>query len=249
MVRLCPAATLLRSPVAYYRMLPALTETLTAAYACFCASTARVLISIPLVWGASDWWDEPNMDVSYINFRVVRFEMGQGLGLQLYSVQSDVIIIRPDKTVQFKPIGGENAILINPELTFTPPAVTARRELETSTMSPKKAEAHLAAQHKKAELQRFTGSCHPFHGCPASPKTDLAAKIRARRALQPKRSPRQLEEERRQLGFFSALMTSGNFMSTRRGSRTLRRRDSSLLGTPLLLTYSLAGRVTCASSQ
>jgi hypothetical protein len=190
-------------------------------------------------WGPIWWWDDPNLEINYINFKVVRFEMGQGLGLQLYSVQNDVIIIRPDKTITFKAIGAEMNFQINPELTFTPPVVSSdpwvdpsienpstniwRRELKDQTSSrpnPMDAVWRMKDPYygSNVNIARFTGSCHPYHGCPAAKKTNVSAVLRARRALKSSKTPRQLEEERRKLGFFSALMTSGSFMMMQAGA-------------------------------
>lgn len=163
------------------------------------------------VWGYSNWWEDTEVVAHYVNFKVSRFEVGPSFGLQLYSTQNDVVVIATGKTAIFKPVGhgAGLSIAINQDLAFSLPEVT-RRQLSADSKETKRRLDMRAATEAEQAASRMKGSCHPFHGCLPVIKTSKVAF----KSLASNRT----SHAHRELGFFSALMTSGSFTMMQAGS-------------------------------
>jgi len=127
--------------------------------------------------GYSHWADEYHSDMEQnvtenamvphlINFKINRFEVGPGL-LTLNSADGDIVAIFADGgQAFFKPLGHAKGLEIFIDETIpvempTPVNVeVGRRRLDTELI------AGARRTWANYDVARFTGSCHPDHGCP-----------------------------------------------------------------------------------
>ena len=64
------------------------------------------------VWG-QQWWNEEEVTTSYVNFKVTRYEMSDGWGVEFYSTEGDTLRVFKSGDVHFKPAEAERTIYIN----------------------------------------------------------------------------------------------------------------------------------------
>lgn len=152
-----------------------------------CADEVALLAS-SIPWGFKTWWDEDasraagsvgSTSIHYVNYKIMRYEIGPNFGLQLYSTNGDVVLVRPDGKSSFKPLGYARGLSIplNDSLTFIPPEVTApelspegagsRRLGDGNAPDTNGWETIREREQAERESQqaRLAGSCHPMHGC------------------------------------------------------------------------------------
>jgi len=112
-------------------------------------------------WGYADWQSDPNVATHYVSFDVNRLEAGHAFGLQLYSPGLDVLIVSPDGSLEFNPLGSKLNIPVDESMQYSFEAVlggnpNSRRMSETMRRP---------SDRKEAQEVRFEGSCHPASGC------------------------------------------------------------------------------------
>jgi hypothetical protein len=64
------------------------------------------------MWG-QQWWNEEEVTTSYVNFKVTRYEMSDGWGVEFYSTEGDTLRVFKSGDVHFKPAEAERTIVIN----------------------------------------------------------------------------------------------------------------------------------------
>jgi hypothetical protein len=64
------------------------------------------------VWG-SQWWEDPTVTTSFINFKVTRYELASEFGVEFYSTEGDTLKVFPTGDVHFKPANAARTIYIN----------------------------------------------------------------------------------------------------------------------------------------
>ena len=64
------------------------------------------------MWG-EQWWNEEEVTTSYVNFKVTRYEMSDGWGVEFYSTEGDTLRVFKSGDVHFKPAEAERTIVIN----------------------------------------------------------------------------------------------------------------------------------------
>ena len=69
------------------------------------------------VWG-SQWWNDPYVTTSYINFKVTRYEMAEAFGVEFYSTEGDTLKVFSTGDVHFKPDNAERTVYINEQVEY-----------------------------------------------------------------------------------------------------------------------------------
>ena len=64
------------------------------------------------MWG-EQWWNDAEVTTSYVNFKVTRYEMSDGWGVEFYSTEGDTLRVFKSGDVHFKPAEAERTIYIN----------------------------------------------------------------------------------------------------------------------------------------
>ncbi|KAH8071189.1 hypothetical protein JL721_4625 [Aureococcus anophagefferens] len=70
------------------------------------------------VWG-SQWWNDPYVTTSYINFKVTRYEMADAFGVEFYSTEGDTLKVFSTGDVHFKPDNAERTVYINEQVEYS----------------------------------------------------------------------------------------------------------------------------------
>ena len=69
------------------------------------------------VWG-NQWWNDPYVSQSYINFKVTRYEMADAFGVEFYSTEGDTLKVFSTGDVHFKPDNAERTVYINEQVEY-----------------------------------------------------------------------------------------------------------------------------------
>ena len=69
------------------------------------------------VWG-SQWWNDPYVTTSYINFKVTRYELADAFGVEFYSTEGDTLKVFSTGDVHFKPDNAERTVYINEQVEY-----------------------------------------------------------------------------------------------------------------------------------
>ena len=69
------------------------------------------------VWG-SQWWEDPTVTTSFINFKVTRYELASEFGVEFYSTEGDTLKVFPTGDVHFKPANAARTIYINEQVEY-----------------------------------------------------------------------------------------------------------------------------------
>ncbi|KAH8065985.1 hypothetical protein JL722_377 [Aureococcus anophagefferens] len=69
------------------------------------------------VWG-NQWWNDPYVTTSYINFKVTRYEMADAFGVEFYSTEGDTLKVFSTGDVHFKPDNAERTVYINEQVEY-----------------------------------------------------------------------------------------------------------------------------------
>jgi len=85
------------------------------------------------VWG-DQWWDEDGA-VSYVNFKITRYEMSPTFGIEFYSTEGDTVRVLPSGQVHFKPNDAKRSLVVNEQIVYDMPEDSARaRVLSTGLL-------------------------------------------------------------------------------------------------------------------
>ena len=82
-----------------------------------CVQTCDPAIVASHLWGPQ-WWNDPYVSTSYVNFKVTRYEMADSFGVEFYSTEGDTVKVFSTGDVHFKPQDAERTIYINEEVDY-----------------------------------------------------------------------------------------------------------------------------------
>ena len=82
-----------------------------------CVQTCDPAIVASHLWGPQ-WWNDPYVSTSYVNFKVTRYEMADSFGVEFYSTEGDTVKVFSTGDVHFKPQDAERTIYINEEAEY-----------------------------------------------------------------------------------------------------------------------------------
>ncbi|EGB11734.1 hypothetical protein AURANDRAFT_61572 [Aureococcus anophagefferens] len=90
---------------------------ITVTYSDDDTSTYDLTESGNVVWG-NQWWNDPYVSQSYINFKVTRYEMADAFGVEFYSTEGDTLKVFSTGDVHFKPDNAERTVYINEQVEY-----------------------------------------------------------------------------------------------------------------------------------
>ena len=82
-----------------------------------CVTTCDSSTLATEVWG-NQWWNDPYVSQSYINFKVTRYEMADAFGVEFYSTEGDTLKVFSTGDVHFKPDNAERTVYINEQVEY-----------------------------------------------------------------------------------------------------------------------------------
>ena len=82
-----------------------------------CVQTCDSAIVASHLWGPN-WWNDPYVTTSYVNFKVTRYEMADSFGVEFYSTEGDTVKVFSTGDVHFKPTNAARTIYVNEQVDY-----------------------------------------------------------------------------------------------------------------------------------